>query len=125
MPSRHRKTQRNFKCTLLSKEANLKRLRTAWFQLYNKSKTVQTEKRSIMGCGTTQVEGRRDEWMEHRECARETLSPYSAQHCNDGPWHCACQNTYNVHPSLNTNVPSQSWWLMPINPVFAKLRQEH
>lgn len=25
-------------------------------------------------------------------CKRETFSPYSAQHCNDGPWHCACQN---------------------------------
>lgn len=74
MPSRHRKTQRNFKCTLLSKEANLKRFHTAWFQLYNKSKTVETAKRFLMGCGTTQMKGRRDEWMEYRECARERRS---------------------------------------------------
>lgn len=31
-------------------------------------------KKIYYGCGTTQVKGRGDEWMEYRECARERRS---------------------------------------------------
>lgn len=123
-PSKHKKTQRNFKCILLSKEVSLKRFCTAWLTIQWKQNCGDSEIYHGVGIIRWKEGGIKDGTqgvLRERRFHPTLYNPVMMD-----PWHYTCQNPrIKAHPSLNANgSSSRAWWLMPVIPVFGKLRQK-